>query len=50
MWVQVRDIDASVELAVELGATLKRAPALIGGVTMAQIEDPEGNPIRLIQQ
>jgi len=50
LWVQVRDIQASAELAGKLGGRVKRPPVLSGGVTMAFIEDPEGNGIGLIQQ
>lgn len=51
LYVQVRDIRASLSLAAELGATVKSEPFdLPGGPTMAFIEDPEGNPLTLVQQ
>jgi len=50
LYVQVRDIHASLELAAELGGKVIAEPVLKRGVTGAFIEDPEGNSIGLIQQ
>ena len=51
LYVQVRDLNASLAKAVELGAELVVAPFdLPGGPTLAAVEDPEGNPLVLVQQ
>ena len=51
LYVQVRDIRRSLTLAVELGARLVAEPFdLPGGPTLAAVEDPEGNPLVLVQQ
>jgi predicted enzyme related to lactoylglutathione lyase len=51
LYVQVRDLAASLEEAVTLGGTALTEPFdLPGGPTMAGISDPEGNPIMLVQQ
>ena len=51
LYVQVRDIRASLALAAELGGKVETQPFdLPGGPTMAFIEDPEGNPLTLVQQ
>jgi uncharacterized protein len=51
LYVQVRDIHASVAQAAELGATVKQEPFDVpGGPTIAWIVDPEGNPLTLVQQ
>jgi hypothetical protein len=51
LYVQVRDLRASLDLAVELGATLVTEPFDIpGGPTLAAVDDPEGNPLVLVQQ
>jgi len=50
LFIQVRDIEATTQLAAELGGRVKRAPVLTGGVTYAFIEDPEGNGLALVQQ
>ncbi len=51
LYVQVKDLNASLALAVELGAELVAAPFDIpGGPTLAAVEDPEGNPLVLVQQ
>jgi predicted enzyme related to lactoylglutathione lyase len=51
LYVQVRDLRASLALAEELGATLLGEPFDIpGGATLAPILDPEDNPVMLVQQ
>jgi predicted enzyme related to lactoylglutathione lyase len=51
LYVQVRDLRASIELAAELGAQIVMEPFdLPGGPTIAFIEDPEGLPVALVQQ
>lgn len=51
LYVQVRDIDASLRQAVELGGDVlmprRDAP---GNPTIAGIADPEGNRLTLVQQ
>jgi hypothetical protein len=51
LYVQVRDLDASLALAVELGARIVAEPFDIpGGPTLAAVDDPEGVPLVLVQQ
>jgi predicted enzyme related to lactoylglutathione lyase len=51
LYVQVRDIGASLARAVELGGVLVAEPFdLPQGPTLAAVEDPEGNPVVLVQQ
>lgn len=51
LYVQVRDLDASLALARELGAAILMEPFDVpGGPTLASIEDPEGTPLVLVQQ
>jgi predicted enzyme related to lactoylglutathione lyase len=51
LYVQVRDLAASLALAEQLGGTVAAAPFDVpGGPTLASIEDPEGNPVMLVQQ
>jgi predicted enzyme related to lactoylglutathione lyase len=51
LYVQVRDLNASLALAVELGGrVVLEAFDVPGGPTLAAIEDPEGNPVFLVQQ
>jgi len=51
LYIQVRDIRASLERAVQLGGTLVAEPFdLPDGPTLAAVEDPEGNPLVLVQQ
>ncbi|HWE55184.1 MAG TPA: VOC family protein [Acidimicrobiales bacterium] len=51
LYVQVRDIRASLTLAADLGGKVTSDPFdLPGGPTMAFVEDPEGNPLTLVQQ
>lgn len=51
LYIQVRDIDASLVLAAELGGrvTLPRRD-IPGRPTIAGIMDPEGNRVMLVQQ
>jgi predicted enzyme related to lactoylglutathione lyase len=51
LYVQVRDLRASLTKAAELGATVVAEPFDVpGGPTLAAITDPEGNPLMLVQQ
>ena len=51
LYVQVRDLQASLGRAAELGATVVSEPFDVpGGPTIAAIADPEGNPVVLVQQ
>jgi predicted enzyme related to lactoylglutathione lyase len=51
LYVQVRDLRASIERAIELGARLVVEPFDVpGGPTIAFVSDPEGNPLVLVQQ
>ena len=51
LYVQVRDLRASLDKAVELGATIVAEPFDVpGGPTIAGVLDPEGNPLVLVQQ
>jgi len=51
LYFQVRDLRESLKRAGELGGKAVREPFDIpGGPTLAGIEDPEGNPVVLVQQ
>ncbi|MGH9115634.1 MAG: VOC family protein [Acidimicrobiales bacterium] len=51
LYVQVRNLKASLARAAELGGRVIAEPFDVpNGPTLAGIEDPEGNPITLIQQ
>ena len=51
LYIQVRDIRASLARAIELGGQLVAEPFdLPDGPTLAALEDPEGNPLVLVQQ
>ena len=51
LYVQVRDLRASLDLAGQLGGEVVAEPFDIpGGPTLAAINDPEGNPLVLVQQ
>jgi predicted enzyme related to lactoylglutathione lyase len=51
LYIQVRDLDASLALVPDLGGTVVSAPFDVpGGPTIAAIDDPEGNPLVLVQQ
>lgn len=51
LFVQVRDLRESLDRAVELGGTVLAEPfQLPGQPTLAQIADPEGNAVMLVQQ
>jgi uncharacterized protein len=51
LYVQVRDLSASLARAAALGGTVVREPFDVpGGPTLAAITDPEGNPVVLVQQ
>lgn len=52
LFVQVRDLKASLEKAAGLGGTVLMEPfdPQPGGPTLAAVIDPEGNPVMLVQQ
>jgi len=51
LYVQVRDLTQSLARAAALGGTVVRERLDVpGGPTLAAIEDPEGNPVMLVQQ
>ncbi|HLH28866.1 MAG TPA: VOC family protein [Acidimicrobiales bacterium] len=51
LYVQVRDLRGSLRRAEELGATVVLEPFdLPDGPTIAFVNDPEGNPLGLVQQ
>jgi predicted enzyme related to lactoylglutathione lyase len=51
LYVQVRDLHESLTMAASLGATVVSQPFDVpNGPTVAAIEDPEGNPLFLVQQ
>ena len=50
LYVQVADLQASLDRSVSLGATVVAEPFDVpGGPTLAGITDPEGNPLMLVQ-
>lgn len=52
LYIQVRDLRASLDKAAQLGGKVLTQPADVpgGGPTIASIADPEGNRIVLVQQ
>ena len=51
LYIQVRDISESLERVPTLGGTVVSQPFDVpAGPTIAAIEDPEGNPLVLVQQ
>jgi predicted enzyme related to lactoylglutathione lyase len=51
LYVQVRDLRASLARAVELGGVLVTEPFDVpGGPTLVAVDDPEGNPLVQVQQ
>ncbi len=51
LYIQVRDLNESIDRVPELGGTVSSPPFDVpGGPTIAAIEDPEGNPLVLVQQ
>ncbi len=51
LYVQVRDVGASLDRVPALGGAVVSPPFDVpGGPTIASIEDPEGNPLVLVQQ
>ncbi len=51
LYVQVRDIAESLQRLAELGGRATSEPFDVpGGPTIAFVEDPEGNPLALVQQ
>jgi len=51
LYIQVRDLIESLDRVPQLGGTVVSQPFDVpGGPTIAAIEDPEGNPLVLVQQ
>ncbi len=51
LYVQVRDLRVSLTRVGELGGAVLTDPFDVpGGPTIAAVEDPEGNPLVLVQQ
>jgi len=51
LYVQVRDLRASLDKVVELGGSRVMEPFDVpGGPTIAFVKDPEGNSLTLVQQ
>ena len=51
LYIQVLDLAASLEKAKALGGSVIAQPFYVpGGPTIAQIADPEGTPVGLVQQ
>jgi predicted enzyme related to lactoylglutathione lyase len=51
LYVQVRHLDDALVEVAGLGGTVVSQPFHVpGGPTIASIEDPEGNPLVLVQQ
>src|SRR5436190_4176930 len=51
LYVQVRDLRASLAKAADIGGEVTMEPFdLPNGPTLAAINDPEGNPLVLVQQ
>ncbi len=51
LYIQVRQLTESLDRVSELGGTVVSASFDVpGGPTIASIEDPEGNPLVLVQQ
>ena len=51
LYIQVKNIAESLVQAVALGGKQSSEPFQIpGGALIAAIEDPEGNPVTLVQQ
>ena len=49
VYVEVKDLNAAVEKAQKLGASVRIPPMQYGELSFALINDPEGNPIGLTQ-
>jgi uncharacterized protein len=51
LYIQVRDLAGSIARAAALGGTVVRERLQVpDGPTLALINDPEGNPVMLVQQ
>ena len=51
LFIQVADLQSTIDLAVQLGAKARFTPVLLpSGQSLAGIEDPEGNHLTLVQQ
>ena len=50
IYVEVNDLDRSVEKAEALGGSIRIPPTQHGSLRFALIEDPEGNPVGLTEQ
>lgn len=49
-YYEVEDLSSSVETAVGLGAVVRIRPMEYEGLVFALLEDPEGNPVGLLQK
>lgn len=49
IYIEVDDLQAAFDRAVELGASVRIAPMQYGDLHFALIEDPEGNAVGLTQ-
>jgi predicted enzyme related to lactoylglutathione lyase len=51
LYIQVRDLADSLARVPDLGGTVTSEPFDVpGGPTIASVDDPEGNPLVLVQQ
>ena len=50
VYVEVNDLDRSVEKAEDLGGRIRIPPTQHGSLRFALIEDPEGNPVGLTEK
>jgi predicted enzyme related to lactoylglutathione lyase len=50
VYVEVNDLDRSVEKAEQLGGNIRIPPTEHGNLRFAIIEDPEGNPVGLVEE
>lgn len=50
VYVEVNDLERSVENAVALGGNIRIPPTQHGDLRFALIQDPEGNPVGLIER
>ncbi len=50
IYVEVDDLQSSIEKAESLGGSLRIPPTQYGDLRFALIKDPEGNPLGLIEE
>ena len=48
-YVQVQNLETAIRQACDLGGSVRIEPVETGDVTFAMINDPQGNPVGLIQ-